>query len=465
MSLENASLKEIIDRAKSLVDKRIIDIAPGVALNKNDKGAIGNLIQKYGFGIPVNNESAPDFKKEGIELKILPLVSFKKKSGYKIKERTKICSIDYNKIQTEAWKTSHAKAKLQRILFVFYIYDNNTPLNSKIQAFSLYELNNHTQDEAIFSTDWDIVHAKVWEGKAHELSETLFTYLSASTSGSGGAGSIVTQPIKTFSPNAKKRSFSLKPSYTKVLWELTQGIQFDVLSKKYDFISSDDIESLLLKSLNRFEGRSIYDVAKEFNIKISNSKDFASRILRRSLGFKGKNKPIKEIEQLGLTVKAIPFRPSDKRPWEAMSFPFQPLNDIKEEENFEESNLYNQLNGIIIMPVYRISQKTSDKNKIIGKPFIWRPNEGELKIIKAEWEKYRSFIINGIKVDKIPAKTKTGFKRKSNLPKESETEIIHMRPHGADGKDIDDSIDGIEITKHCFWLNKKFLQKLLLMNS
>ena len=74
MSFENASLKEILGRAKSLVDKRIFDIAPSdITLNIKDKGVIGNLIQQYGFYVPVNNDAAPDFKKEGIELKIIPL--------------------------------------------------------------------------------------------------------------------------------------------------------------------------------------------------------------------------------------------------------------------------------------------------------------------------------------------------------------------------------------------------------
>ncbi|MFN5223910.1 MAG: hypothetical protein ACK5DJ_06965, partial [Bacteroidota bacterium] len=55
---------------------------------------------------------------------------------------------------------------------------------------------------------------------------------------------------------------------------------------------------------------------------------------------------------------------------------------------------------------------------------------------------------------------KKGFVQKNNLPGESDTKYIHMRPHGRDSNDLDDSIK-VKITKQSFWFNKSFIQKLI----
>ena len=53
-------------------------------------------------------------------------------------------------------------------------------------------------------------------------------------------------------------------------------------------------------------------------------------------------------------------------------------------------------------------------------------------------------------------------KNVTSLPKQSDTEIIHMRPHSTKGAKKDIDSHGNMITKHCFWLNQGFIQKLLI---
>jgi len=86
--------------------------------NLKNKGMAGNFIQKNWFGIPVNNSPEPDFKEAGIELKACPIINRVNK-GQVTDQRTKICSISYMKLYEETWLTSHAKKKLNKILFVF----------------------------------------------------------------------------------------------------------------------------------------------------------------------------------------------------------------------------------------------------------------------------------------------------------------------------------------------------------
>ena len=58
-------------------------------------------------------------------------------------------------------------------------------------------------------------------------------------------------------------------------------------------------------------------------------------------------------------------------------------------------------------------------------------------------------------------KNRKGYILENNLPNESNTNYIHLRPHGRNSDDIDKSLTDIEITKQCFWLNKKLIQKII----
>ena len=65
-------------------------------------------------------------------------------------------------------------------------------------------------------------------------------------------------------------------------------------------------------------------------------------------------------------------------------------------------------------------------------------------------------------IKRIPVNSKKGYKEViSNIPKESETEIIHLRPHAQDSNDRDIDTFGTSAVKQSFWLNKKFVEKLL----
>ena len=180
------------------------------------------------------------------------------------------------------------------------------------------------------------------------------------------------------------------------------------------------------------------------------------------MGFYGDKKEIKEILQLGLLVKVIPCRTSDLYPWESMSFPYQPLGELAEEERFDESDFYTMLQGFLFIPLLRESREEKRLDKIIfGKSIIWMPNKKQLLTIQKEWENARNIVRDGIKVQRKKTNNRKGYIQENNLPKDSETQIIHMRPHGRDSDDIDKSLKKIKITKQCFWFNKSFIQSLL----
>ena len=58
--------------------------------------------------------------------------------------------------------------------------------------------------------------------------------------------------------------------------------------------------------------------------------------------------------------------------------------------------------------------------------------------------------------------------RTTNFPGMSENKVCHVRPHARDSKDtfelpVRDKLTNVtEYTKHCFWLNNKYLEEILI---
>ena len=48
-----------------------------------------------------------------------------------------------------------------------------------------------------------------------------------------------------------------------------------------------------------------------------------------------------------------------------------------------------------------------------------------------------------------------------NLPKTSESPILHVRPHGQNSNDVYPTPDGAIEIKKCFWLHSKYIKKQL----
>ena len=153
-----------------------------------------------------------------------------------IKERTKVCSINYRKLIEEKWPSSHAKIKLNKILFVFYEYNKQQPIHSKIVDYVIFNLEN--SDEPLIKSDWERTKKNVEEGNAHLLSESQNVILAASRSGAGKLpeNKWPNQPNQTKSKKARQRAFSLKPSFTRTIWyEINNKGSLDRILDKHKY--------------------------------------------------------------------------------------------------------------------------------------------------------------------------------------------------------------------------------------
>jgi DNA mismatch repair protein MutH len=438
---------------------------PDISLSTN-KGIAGQILEAA-IGNAPNSDPNPDVKNINVELKVLPL----RKISNKIqpKERSKLKSINYNKIIDEEWNSADVKKKIEKILFLLYEQPiGKTYKDWKEFVFKgtlFYELKN--ESENIVQEDWEGIQYKVKSEIADQLSEGDSKILGACTSGSG--------KLVKYGNNkeAKQRSYSLKHSYLKVYYNQNKkNIKYSSLNLEKDITPQD----FVLRELNKeLKNQKLINIVDKYKVDFSKTaKSGFSLLINRVLKVDDK-KRILELEENGITIKTIPVNKENK-PWEAMSFPKFSLIDLIEEEwdGENEADFKNIINqGYIFIPVIKEKEKyiVNGKSKYryknwktweIGKPVFWKAIETELSTINKEWEKAKDIVKNGVKVNDV--KHGKGTRQENNLLKSSDTEIIHIRPHAQNSKDIDKpyfEFSKIKISWQSFWLNKSFTEKII----
>lgn len=107
---------------------------------------------------------------------------------------------------------------------------------------------------------------------------------------------------------------------------------------------------------------------------------------------------------------------------------------------------------------------STPKKQIIDKKFLfffWKllkneTMENNYRLVKIKSWSFPKEDVNELK--NVWQKTILEIQNKTfQFPKESETSVSHVRPHGKNGKDFDLSIKSEGIPKKCFWLNRDYL--------
>ena len=90
-------------------------------------------------------------------------------------------------------------------------------------------------------------------------------------------------------------------------------------------------------------------------------------------------------------------------------------------------------------------QYTHDGKLILKKAKFWNVPEKDLNTeIKRVWEETQKRIRN---------------REYDNLPRITESPILHVRPHAKNRKDTYPTVDGEQVTKKSFWLNKSYIKQ------
>lgn len=122
------------------------------------KGWVGQALE-LALGADAKNESLPDFKQLGIELKTIPI----NKAG-KPAESTFIVSIPLLTIHQQSWESSQCYAKLKKVLWIPIEGDTDIPFpHRRIGCGFLWSPNK--DQESVLAEDWNYLTNQIVLGQ------------------------------------------------------------------------------------------------------------------------------------------------------------------------------------------------------------------------------------------------------------------------------------------------------------
>ena len=180
----------------------------------------------------------------------------------------------------------------------------------------------------------------------------------------------------------------------------------------------------------------------------SSAKNLNEVLLSKMLGIQGKIAYTEEFQKAGIVPKTIRVRKNGTIK-ENMSFPTFDFIELSQEEEWEESDLYNYLAPTKFL--FIIFQENDEGELVFERVKLWNIPNRDLEEVRRVWERTVQTIREGVVLEQ----TSRGVT--NNLPKQSESAVAHVRPHGRDGNDRLPLPDGRMMTKQCFWLNNTYI--------
>ncbi|TGY51341.1 MutH/Sau3AI family endonuclease [Ligilactobacillus murinus] len=108
-------------------------------ISTKSKGKYGNYIEQYFYGYKPNNNSAADFDKIGVDVKVTPF-KINKNGSISAKERLVLTILDYMNENLDDFYNTHLWKKCSKMLLLFYnglLHDDIK--NNTIEKIFLYE--------------------------------------------------------------------------------------------------------------------------------------------------------------------------------------------------------------------------------------------------------------------------------------------------------------------------------------
>ena len=328
--IELISKSAIGKSVNEIINEEVVTVEDKVA----NKGGLGQLIEKYLFGMNNNSDAEPDFMPAGIELKVTP---YKKIKGGKLsaKERLVLNIIDYMTEYKNTFRSSHFWYKNNKIQLLWYLWEENKDKKDLIITHEkLLELEKN-EDLKQIEEDWDFIINKIREGKAHEISEADTMYLGAC---SKGANALSTRKQPFSDIPAMQRAFCFKNSYMTQLVRKYIGDYSNV--EKILKGTNDTFNEFVLNIIAKYKGKSQNELMKEFNID-TKTKNVNSMLISRMFNVKSKLSETEEFQKAKIIPKTIRIE-ENGRIKESISFPYFKYTEIVNQD-WETSDLREEL--------------------------------------------------------------------------------------------------------------------------
>lgn len=429
------------------------------------KGNFGQLLEKFYFFYEPNSDAEPDFPIAKIELKTSPLKLLKNKE-YRSKERLVLNIINYTNIINQDFYESSFWKKNSSLLVIFYLHKLDTDVLDYIIKI-VGEWDFPAIDLEIIKKDWQKIKGKVVDGKAHELSEGDTFYLGACTKG-GKGGNLREQPNNN-TIKAKQRAFSLKQGYVNHIIANLADCKVETYGKlisNQEEAKSTSLEKIVKDKFVRLIGKSDSELVDYLGININpQDKGYHSKISKEIINAvfnvpsgKSVEEYIEEFKKADIIVRTV--RLDEKgMPEEDISFPTFKYEGLIS-ETWEESEFKSLLEHKFLFVFFQIK---ADKLELKEVKF-WNMPYDDLVQVEPVWQNAKDIVSSGRIVASTFVNKSGKLIRRTNFPDKKFSHIAHVRPHAQNANDTyplptpDFFTNSIEYTKHCFWLNKKYVR-------
>ncbi len=423
--------------------------------NKRDKGGFGKFIEKLYFLYEPNSDAQADFVEAGLELKVTPLKKLKNNT-YRAKERLVLNIINYMEVVNQNFYNSSFWKKNAHLLLLFYLYEKEKSLFDYVIKF-VNIWNFPELDLEIIKKDWQIIQAKILEGKAHELSEGDTFYLAACTKGAKG-GNFREQPYSK--EKAKQRAYSLKQGYMNhiIATISKKQLEYGKLIPSLQAVQKQTIEELVLSKFYQYYNKSIDDITEQLSLKLNQqSKNFYANITKAILGI-SLEKEIEEFAKADIIVKTVRLK-QNGIPKEDISFPKFEYRELVQ-EIWDTSTM----KALLEQKFFFVFFQFEGEILVLKKVKFWNMPYKEILEVEKVWNKTRNVVQSGKIVKYIKEDKNKKQIRYTNFPNKKFSYVAHVRPHARNSQDtsvlpIHDILTGnTEYTKHCFWLNASYVK-------
>ena len=458
--LEGRTLREAINALVPPKELGVVMEEAAKYCTGKAKGKFGNAIEAGHFYYKPNSDKEPDLGWAELKCTGLKRVKSGRSTKLSAKERLVICMINFGggdqdeekSILKETFDTSHAKKKLNSLVLVFYEYAKGTAvLDLKVL------LVDHWMPDAtelrMIREDWELIRSYVKAGDAHLISESLTNILGACTKGAKGTDRVKQANNKE---KAKPRAFALKQAfvtqiYERLLNQRSRGkapepeIHLDGMDLYRK--AKDRFEDFVTKRLNKYAGKTTVQICDELGITGKfESKDkharrmrkFLNKILSGSQDQESDN--LAEFKNTGLQIKTVRLK-ANGMPAEAVSFPHFKYDELADEDDWEDSELYGMLTSRFLFIFLR--EMGEGKDPVFEKAIFHSLSEDDLDEAEKAWklavEKAREHVYE-------------------EMPGQKANRVIHVRPH--DSKARYGKNPSVEKDR-CFWLNQRYIRGVI----
>lgn len=419
-------------------------------LKAGGKGAFGNAIEIGHFYYQPNSSAKPDLG--WAELKCTGLLA-DGDTGRRAKERLVICMINYGGntaskipcVVEESAETSHAFQKLLSLLLVFYDYSKvscpENLIDLPIRLVDVWE--PEPADVALFKRDWQVIQGYVREGRAHELSEGLTPMLGACTKSSDAKKRVKQRVGATL---AKPRAFALKQAFVTEIFRSLYAKQLEsklmeapaARSRKVFF--EQDVELEILNRIKAYEGMTTIEICQKMKLdgKFGGKSGHSRRIraFLDTITMQLYGLPIEDLEvflKSGFRICVSRILKNGEAA-ESVSFPAFEYSEIADEQDWEDSSLYQDLVKRFLF-VFLKDDKDGTCPRL-ARAVFWSMPEVDLDATHEVW----ADTVKLVRADRL-----------EELPAESQTKAVHVRPHDKH------RYPGF---KRSFWLNRRYVSTI-----